>query len=72
MDAAKFQRYLAVVDQFKEKHPDWRRGQVLFNALYEVDPREADLARGVPGLDPFHNSAAGPVFLAWLQGGKSV
>ena len=50
-------RWVAIQEQATElqlKHPDWRRGQALFNALHGVHPELANAVRGTPA-DPFHH-----------------
>jgi hypothetical protein len=52
-------RWLAVQEQASElqrEHPDWRRGQALFNALHGIDPVLADRIRGT-AADPFHSDS---------------
>lgn len=37
------------------EHPQWRRGQALFNTLWKLHPEIANAIRGDDHLDPFHN-----------------
>ncbi len=52
-------RWLAIQEQANElqlEHPDWRRGQALFNALHGVFPALAEQIRGTDA-DPFHDES---------------
>ena len=48
------------LDRLRE-HPEWRRGQALFNALYELHPHAADRLRATPA-DPFYDDQRIPAF----------
>jgi hypothetical protein len=45
--------FLETVYKYRKEYPNWRYGQVLFNALYEVDPDLANEIRGTE-IDPFY------------------
>lgn len=47
----------------KPTSEQWRRGQAYFNVLHDVRPDLASQVRGTR-LDPFHNDARVPEFLA--------
>lgn len=52
-------RWLALQEQANElqrEHPDWRRGQALFNALHKMHPDLANQIRGT-SADPFHDDS---------------
>lgn len=47
-------------------HPEWRRGQAAFNALYAVAPDMGDAVRG-SCVDPFHRDERLREFWGWLE-----
>lgn len=47
--------------------PEWRIGQALFNALYNLNPRLADEIRGTD-CDPFHNDDLAGAFMERIAG----
>lgn len=59
MSPDKAMLWVALQEQASElqlKYPAWRRGQALFNALYEVHPELADRVR-MTEADPFFDDA---------------
>jgi len=46
---------LRIADLMLTANPDWRQGQTLFNALFELYPDIANSIRSDPQLDPFYN-----------------
>ena len=63
--------YCDAVKEARRRHPEWRRGQALFNVLYfehsgAFDPEWADEIRGGP-LDPFYIDSRIPRFITALQ-----
>lgn len=57
LNSSELDTLLRVADLMLAGHSDWRQGQTLFNALYELHPILADEIRGDPKLDSFHNDA---------------
>ena len=45
----------------------WRKGQTLFNALYEIYPELADEMRGTQ-FDPFYDDSRFHIALSWIAG----
>jgi hypothetical protein len=63
--------YCDAVKAAREKHPDWRAGQTLYNVLFfescgAFDSAFADEIRG-GSLDPFYVDARIPSFIAALR-----
>lgn len=51
------QEYFDTMAKFRQNladHPDWRKGQSLFNAVAECWPFAAEQIRGRRDLDPFY------------------
>lgn len=46
-------------------YPEWRKGQALFNALYDLVPEFANMIRGTK-VDPFHQDKNCNVVLSML------
>lgn len=41
--------------EMRSKHHDWRGGQAIFNALYELHSKVANIIRGTK-IDPFYDN----------------
>jgi hypothetical protein len=58
-------------EEYRVNCTNWRRGQCLFNALYELYPSISDVIRGTD-VDPFYNDDKIPqcwnTIVAVLQG----
>lgn len=65
-----FDRMLTRASHLALEHMDWRTGQCLFAALYEIHPARADEIQGTY-LDPFYfdsfTDEAVVLFLAWAE-----
>ena len=59
------QKVLGRYSKYIKENPYQRKGQALFNILYEEDMELADEIRGT-GLDPFHNDEIVNIFIIWL------
>jgi len=61
-------QYLSLVNTTKKEKPHWRYGQVLFNALYDINPKIANQVRGTAS-DPFHFDKGEEIgrFFTWLS-----
>lgn len=53
-NSSKLNLVLYVTAGMKVFHPEYREGQALFNALWEIVPGWADQIRATP-LDPFYH-----------------
>jgi hypothetical protein len=47
--------------KYKERYPNWRKGQCAFNAFYHLFPDKANVIRGTKH-DPFHKDDATEFF----------
>jgi hypothetical protein len=48
-----------------EEHPEWRKGQSIFNALWEVDPALALKMQGTD-VDPFYENSRNLDAMTWI------
>lgn len=58
--------FYAVVREYQSLYPDWRLGQIYFNALEHMDPVYAGYVRGSL-VDPYNDDRKIPDFIAWLE-----
>jgi hypothetical protein len=61
-----FDEFLATVKQTEADKPHWRRGQTVFNVLYQLRPDLAERIR-TTDLDPFYLDNRVPWTLAWIE-----
>lgn len=52
--------------ELRRQNPNYRWGQALFNALYDINPELADHVRGT-GADPFYDNSKINHFYYYLQ-----
>ena len=62
-----FDDYVRLAERRRMLNRHERRGQAYFNALEDVDPGLADLARGT-ARDPFYDDTILDAFLQWVAG----
>lgn len=59
--------FYAAVTDYREKYPEQRAGQALFNVLHDVRPDISEAIRGT-SMDPFHApSTAHPSYTAAVR-----
>lgn len=59
----------ALVKRWKElmrEHKEYRMGEALFNALYELHPGHANAIRGTV-MDPYYNCVKCTAVLDWIS-----
>ena len=61
-----FEEYLQYAEDMMSEHPEYRRGQAYFNALYEINPKFADTL-SEHAVDPFYVDAQIPVWLEVVE-----
>jgi len=61
-----YQDFLTHVSDLIRIHREWRFGQTVFNALYQVRPDLADQIRGT-GIDPFYRDDVAKATLHWIE-----
>lgn len=63
-----FLAYLRQAADMIARNPEWRAGQVYYNALFEVRPDLANLVDDRHDLDPFYRDDVLTGFLAFMRG----
>lgn len=54
-DLATYQSLMELTGYLRDYLPEWREGQVYFNAINAIAPDIANIIRGESNADPFYN-----------------